>query len=158
MVKKPEIQYIDKFYIHGSEARVLELKPKRRIIKTVLPLSVPDKTVKIAVDPVALCGIVVAVAMLVLLAVGAVQYANVCSRYQDMMDYVVAVQNRNVELNQEYENGYDLADIEQKALALGMIPASEAKVISVGHVDVPQREPEMTFWEEMRWLMEGLFA
>ena len=28
MVKKPDIQYIDKFYVHGSEARVLELKPK----------------------------------------------------------------------------------------------------------------------------------
>ena len=158
MGKKPDIQYIDKFYVHGSEARVLELKPKRRIIKTVLPLSAPDTAIKVAVDPVALCGIVVAVAMLVLLVVGAVQYAQVCSRYQDMMDYVVATQNRNVELNQEYEEGYDLADIEQKALALGMIPASEATVIHVGKVEVPQREPEMTFWEEMRWLMEGLFA
>lgn len=158
MGKKPDIQYIDKFYVHGSEARVLELKPKRRIIKTVLPLSAPDTTVKIAVDPVALCGIVVAVAMLVLLAVGAVQYAQVCSQYQDMRDYVVATQNRNVELNQKYEEGYNLADIEQQALALGMIPASEATVIRVGKVEVPQREPEMTFWEEMRWLMEGLFA
>ena len=26
MVKKPEIQYIDKFYVYGSEAKVLELK------------------------------------------------------------------------------------------------------------------------------------
>ena len=158
MGKKPDIQYIDKFYVHGSEARVLELKPKRRIIKTVLPLSAPDKTIKIAVDPVALCGIVVAVAMLALLIVGVVQYAQVCSRYQDVIDYVVAAQNRNVELNQKYEEGYNLADIEQQALALGMIPASEATVIHVGKVEVPQREPEMTFWEEMRWLMEGLFA
>ena len=157
MVKKPEIQYIDKFYVHGSEARVLELKPKRRIIKTVLPLSAPDKTVRIAVDPVALCGIVVAVAMLVLLVVGTVQYVHTCRHYQNMMDYVVAVQNKNVELNQKYEDGYDLSDIEEKALALGMIPVSEAKMIQV-HAEVPQREAEMTFWEEMRWLMEGLFA
>ena len=114
MVKKPEIQYIDKFYVHGSEARVLELKPKRRIIKTILPLSAPDNTIKIAVDPVALCGILVAAAMLVLLVVGTVQYVHVCSQYQDMMDYVVAVQNRNVELNQKYEDGYDLAQIEEK--------------------------------------------
>ena len=96
--------------------------------------------------------------MLVLLAVGAVQYAQVCSQYQDMMDHVVATQNRNVELNQKYEEGYNLADIEQQALALGMIPASEATVIHVGKVEVPQREPEMTFWEEFRWLVEGLFA
>ena len=62
MVKKPEIQYIDKFYVHGSEARVLELKPKRRI-KTTLPLFAPDNTIKIAVDPVAIGGIVVALAL-----------------------------------------------------------------------------------------------
>ena len=157
MVKKPEIQYIDKFYVHGSEARVLELKPRRRIIKTILPTEAPDHTVKVWVDPVALCGIVVAAAMLVLLILGTVQYAQVCSRYQDMMDYVVTVQNRNVELNQQYEDGYDLAQIEQEALALGMIPAAEAKVIRI-QVDVPQRVPEMNFWEEIRWLMEGLFA
>ena len=105
----------------------------------------------------ALCGILVAAAMLVLLVVGTVQYVHVCSQYQDMMDYVVAVQNRNVELNQKYEDGYDLAQIEEKALALGMIPISEAKTVQV-HVQIPQREPKMTFWEEMRWLLEGLFA
>ena len=89
MVKKPDIQYIDNFYVHGSEARVLELKPRRRIIKTVLPLSVPDKTIKIGVDPIALGGIVVALTMLVLLVVGTVQYVRVCGQYQAMMDYVV---------------------------------------------------------------------
>ena len=99
MVKKPEIQYIDKFYVHGSEARVLELKPKRRIIKTILPLSAPDKTIKIGIDPVAICGIVVAVALLVALVLGTVQYVQVCRDYRAMMDYVVSVQNKNVELS-----------------------------------------------------------
>ena len=157
MARKPDIQYIDKFYVHGSEARVLELKPRRRIIKTVLPLSVPDKTIKIGVDPIALSGIVVALTMLVLLVVGTVQYVRVCGQYQAMMDYVVTVQNENVELKQTYRDGYDLAQIEEEALALGMIPAAEAEVVKV-RVTVPQREPEMTFWEEFRWLCEGLFA
>lgn len=157
MVKKPDIQYIDNFYVHGSEARVLELKPKRRIIKTVLPLSVPDKTIKIGVDPVALGGIVVALALLVMLVMGTVQYVRVCGEYQAMMDYVVTVQNENVELKQTYHDGYDLAQIEETALGLGMIPAAEADVVKV-RVTVPQREPEMTIWEEIRWLCEGLFA
>ena len=157
MVKKPDIQYIDRFYVHGSEARVLELKPKRRIIKTVLPLSIPDKTIKIGVDPIALGGIVVALAMLVLLIVGTVQYVRVCDQYQAMMDYVVTAQNENVELNKRYEDGYNLEEIEAKALELGMVPAAEAEVGKV-RVTVPQREPEMTFWEEVRWLCEGLFA
>ncbi len=157
MVKKPDIQYVDTFYVHGSEARVLELKPRKRTIKTVLPLSIPDKTIKIGVDPIVLGGIVVALAMLVLLLVGTVQYVQVCGEYQAMMDYVVTVQNENVELKKTYTEGYDLAEIEAAALALGMVPAAEAEVIKV-QVTVPRREPEMTFWEEMRWLCEGLFA
>ena len=99
MVKKPDIQYIDTFYVHGSEARILELKPKKRIIKTVLPLSAPDTTIKIAIDRVALCGIVVALALLVMLAVESVKYVQVCREYQAMTDYVVSVQN--VSLQQE---------------------------------------------------------
>ena len=88
MVKKPEIQYIDKFYVYGSEAKVLELKPKRRI-KTVLPLFAPDNTIKIAVDPVAIGGILVALALLVALVVGSVQYVQAYRQYRAMVDYVV---------------------------------------------------------------------
>ena len=157
MVKKPDIQYIDTFYVHGSEARILELKPKKRIIKTVLPLSAPDTTIKIAIDRVALCGIVVALALLVMLAVESVKYVQVCREYQAMTDYVVSVQNENVTLRETYRAGYDLADIEAKALELGMIPASEAQRIVVTSV-MPVREPEMTVWEEFVWLLEGLFA
>lgn len=156
MVKKPDIQYIDSFYVHGSEARVLELKPKRRIIKTVLPLSAPDKTIKIAVDPVAIFGVAVAVALLVMLVVGAVQYMDVCRDYRAMMDHVVSVQNQNVELREQYRSQIDLDEIREKALALGMIPAAEAEVITIAPV-MPQRQPQMTRWEEFRWLCEGLF-
>lgn len=157
MVKKPDIQYIDRFYVHGSEARVLELKPKRRSIKTVLPLSVPDKTIRIGIDPVAISGIVVALALLALLVVGSVQYVQVCRQYQDMMDYVVTVQNKNVELRESYRSQIDLAEIEEKALALGMVPASEVEIITIQAV-TPERVPEMTLWEEFVWLCRGLFA
>ena len=156
MVKKPEIQYIDKFYVYGSEAKVLELKPKRKI-KTILPLSAPDKTIRIPVDPVAIGGIVVAVALLVALLIGCVQYVQVYRQYRTMMDHVVAEQNMNVELRENYRSRIDLVEIRDKALALGMIPKAEAQVIQVD-AGVPQRAPEMTFWEEMRWLLEGLFA
>ena len=157
MVKKPEIQYIDKFYVHGSEARVLELKPKRRIIKTVLPLSAPDKTIKIGIDPVAICGMVVAVVLLVMMVVGTVQYVSVCRQHQQMLDYVVSVQNKNVELRENYRNELDLEEIREKALELGMVPAAEAERITV-RVETPVVEPEMNAWEEFLWLCKGLFA
>jgi hypothetical protein len=157
MVKKPEIQYIDKFYVHGSEARVLELKPKRRIIKTVLPLSAPDKTIKLAIDPVAVCGIVVAVALLVLMVVGTVQYFQVCRQYQAMMDYVVTVQNENVELRESYRSQINLDEVRERALELGMISREEAEHMTIRPV-VPVVEPEMTAWDEFIWLCKGLFA
>ena len=157
MVKKPEIQYIDKFYVHGSEARVLELKPKRRIIKTVLPLSVPDKTIRIGIDPVAICGIVVAVALLVALVLGTVQYVQVCRDYRAMMDYVVSVQNRNVELREDYRSKVDLEAVEARALELGMIPIEYADRITI-RVEKPVEEPEMTIWDEIEWFCKGLFA
>ena len=156
MVKKPEIQYIDKFYVHGSEARVLELKPKRRI-KTVLPLFAPDNTIKIAVDPVAIGGIVVALALLVALVIGSVQYVQTYRQYRAMMDYVVTEQNLNVELRETYESQIDLVAIREQALALGMIPREEVPVITI-KTELPQREPEMTYWEDFVWLCKGLFA
>ena len=156
MVKKPEIQYIDKFYVYGSEAKVLELKPKRKI-KTILPLSVPDKTIKIPVDPVAIGGIVVAVALLVALLIGCVQYVQVYRQYRTMMDHVVAEQNMNVELREDYRSQIDLVEIRDKALALGMIPVENAQVITI-RAELPQREPEPTLWEDFVWLCKGLFA
>ena len=156
MVKKPEIQYIDKLYVHGSEARVLELKPKRRI-KTVLPLFAPDNTIKIAVDPVAIGGIVVALALLVALVIGSVQYVQTYRQYRAMMDYVVTEQNLNVELRETYESQIDLVAIREQALALGMIPREEVPVITI-KTELPQREPEMTYWEDFVWLCKGLFA
>ena len=156
MVKKPEIQYIDKFYVYGSEAKVLELKPKRRI-KTVLPLFAPDNTIKIAVDPVAIGGILVALALLVALVVGSVQYVQAYRQYRAMVDYVVTEQNLNVELRETYKSQIDLVEIRERALALGMIPREEAPVITI-KTELPQREPEMTYWEDFVWLCKGLFA
>ena len=156
MVKKPEIQYIDKFYVYGSEAKVLELKPKRKI-KTILPLSAPDKTIKIPVDPVAIGGIVVAVALLVTLLIGCVQYVQVYRQYRTMMDHVVAEQNTNVELRENYRSQIDLVEIRDKALALGMVPVENAQVITI-RAELPQREPEPTLWEDFVWLCKGLFA
>ena len=156
MVKKPEIQYIDKFYVYGSEAKVLELKPKRRI-KTVLPLFAPDNTIKIAVDPVAIGGILVALALLVALVVGSVQYVQTYRQYRAMVDYVVTEQNLNVELRETYKSQINLVEIRDRALALGMIPREEAPVITI-KTELPQREPEITYWEDFVWLCKGLFA
>ncbi len=157
MVRKPDIQYVHEFYVHGSEARVIELKPKRRVIKTILPKIAPDRSIRIGVDPIALCGIAVAVVMLVLMLVGVGQFVNARNDYQAMSNQVISLQNENVVLRQKYENSYDLDEIAHMAHSLGMIPVDEAQVMYINPV-VPVREAEPTMWENIRWFVDGLFA
>lgn len=157
MVRKPDIQYVHEFYVHGSEAKVIELKPRRRVIKTILPKVAPDKSIKIGVDPIALCGIVVAAVMMVMMFVGCFQYLDAYKEHQEMVSSVISLQNQNVVKRNEYESKYDLEDIRQKALALGMIPVEEAEVVYINPV-VPQPEPEPTVWEDIAWFVDGLFA
>ena len=153
MTQKPKIQYIGQFYVHGSEARALELEQKKA--KTQLPLAKLETIEKVYVDPVALVGIAVAVVMLVVMVLGAVQLHSDWMAYERMADYVSDLKVKNAELTHTYQAGYDLADIEMKALAMGMVPLSELESRSVTVV-LPEPEPVLTwdqkvvrFWNEL---------
>ena len=74
-----------------------------------------------------------------------------------MTKRVITLQNINVEKQQDYHKMYNLDDIREKALALGMIPVEEAQVITISPV-IPQPEPEPSWWENISWFMKGLFA
>ena len=157
--RKPDIQYVTQFYVYGSEARVLELKPARKKSRTILPKAAPDsnKEILVKLDPVAIAALAVAVVMLVLMVVGIVQYLGVCQEHRLMQDYVARLQNTNVELRQTYEAGYNIAEIETMALALGMVHLEDAET-AVIHPVVPTVEPEPTWWENICWHFEQLFA
>lgn len=157
MVRKPDIQYVQQFYVHGSEARVIELKPKRNVVKTILPKIAPDRSIRIGVDPLAFCAIAVAAVLLVMMLVGVGQYIDARNDYQAMYNEVISLQNENVVLSQKYESCYDLVEIAHMAGSLGMIPASEAEVVYVNPV-IPVREAEPTVWENIGWFLDGLFA
>ncbi len=157
MVQKPDIQYVTQFYSYGSEAKVLELKPAVKKKKFTLPKALPDMKIRIAVDPVAWAGILIAVVMVVLMAVSVQSYLDVCAEYEAMSDYVIELQNFNVEKQLEYATMYDLEDVKEKALALGMIPMEEAEIITISPV-IPEPQPEETWWENISWFMKGLFA
>ena len=157
MVRKPDIQYIDKFYVHGSEARVLELKPQRRKAKTVLPNFAPQKETVVRIDALSLCAIAVAVTMIVLMVVGCFQLKASYERCEIMSDYVISLQNKNVELSEKYYAGFDPVDIHWKATALGMIPMEEVTTMTMT-VTIPEEEPAPTLWENVVWFLEGLLA
>ena len=157
MVRKPDIQYLDKFYVHGSEARVLELKPQKKKAKTVLPEAAPVKEKVIHIDLLSLSAIAVAVTMIVLMVVGCVQLKAAYNRSVAMSHYVISLQNENLDLNKTYYAGFDAVDIEQKALALGMIPKEDALILKISGTS-PEEIPAPTLWENFVWFMKGLLA
>lgn len=157
MIQKPEIQYIGQFYVYGSEARQLEHKKQQRKPKTKLPLARVRKVEKISVDPVALGGIVVAVVLLVVMAVGALQLRSDWIEYNQMSSYVSQLKEENAQLTRTYRAGYDIEEVRKRATALGLVSESEAQTMIIA-VTVPTAQPEPTFWEEVTGFLKGLFA
>ena len=156
MSQKPKIQYVGQFYIHGSEARQLELQEKKKA-KSKLPLERLRKMEVIYLDPVAIFGIVTALVMLTVMILGVLQIRDDWQEYRVMSNYVSRLNSVNAEMWADYRSQYDLEDIRVKAQALGMVPKSELEVRTV-YVTIPQPEPEMTWLEEIQWFLSGLLA
>ena len=157
MNQKPKIQYVGQFYIHGSEARQLELQEKKKHAKSKLPLERLRKVEVIYLDPVAIFGIVTALVLLAVMTVGVLQIRDDWKDYQTMSNYVSRLNSENAELKADYRSQYDLEDIRVKAEALGMVPKSQLEVRTV-YVTIPKPEPERTRLEEIQWFLSGLFA
>ena len=157
MSQKPKIQYVGQFYIHGSEARQLELQEKKKRAKSKLPLERLRKVEVVYLDPVAIFGIVTALVMLTVMILGVLQIRDDWEEYRGMSNYVSRLNSENAQLQADYRSQYDLEDIRVKAQALGMVPKSELEVRTV-YVTIPQPEPEMTWLEEIQWFLSGLFA
>ena len=157
MSQKPKIQYVGQFYIHGSEARQLELQEKKKRAKSKLPLERLRKVEVVYLDPVAIFGIVTALVMLTVMLLGVLQIRDDWEEYRVMSNYVSRLNSENAQLQADYRSQYDLEDIRVKAQALGMVPKSELEVRTV-YVTIPQPEPEMTWLEEIQWFLSGLFA
>ena len=157
MSQKPKIQYVGQFYIHGSEARQLELQEKKKQAKSKLPLERLRKIEVVYLDPVAIFGIVTALVMLTVMILGVLQIRDDWKEYRVMSNYVSRLNSESAELQADYRSQYDLEDIRIKAQALGMVPKSDLEVRTV-YVTIPQPEPEMTWLEELQWFLSGLFA
>ena len=122
MSQKPKIQYVGQFYIHGSEARQLELQEKKKQAKSKLPLERLRKIEVIYLDPVAIFGIVTALVMRTVMILGVLQIRDDWKEYRVMSNYVSRLHSENAELQADYRSQYDLEDIRIKAQALGMVP------------------------------------
>lgn len=150
-----DVQYIQ-YSTEGSVARqFLPTFPKKQT--TAVTRMHKYVRTHIYVDPVAILGIVVAVCMFIMMAVGVFQLQNAQAEAARMEHYVLQLSAENKALENQYVTGYDLEEIEQTARALGMVSAEEVPAFSVT-VEEPQVEEEPTFWEGIGTFLTGLFA
>lgn len=115
-----------------------------------------QKKIRVYVDPVAILGIAVAVCMLVMMAVGMFRLQSVRQEATELQSYVTQLSAENKALENEYEGSYDMQNVEQTALALGMVPSEEIQRISV---TLPETEvQQMSFAQRIGNFLAGLFA
>ena len=157
MARQPDIQYV-RFYTAGSAARKLEVvsEPQKKA-QLPKPKVRRQRSQVIRIDPIALCAVAVALFMFAAMVAGVVELAAVSIRADKMESYAAQLQSENTQLRETYESGYDLEEVREKALAMGMVPADQVEHITV-RVETKQPEPEPTFWEELGRITGELFA
>ena len=112
----------------------------------------------IHVDPVAVCSLVVAVVMLIMMSVGLTSLQNVRAEAIAMENYLQQLTEENERLTEEFYQQVDLESVEKTALALGMVPSQQVSSTPIT-VNVMQEEvPAETFWSQVTAFLTNLFA
>ena len=159
MARQPNVQYVHA-YAHGSAARKLEPQPKK---KNKVQLPQPkvkvrrDKRKVIHLDPLSICAIGAAGLLLVAMAVGMSHLGITNAQAKQLEGYIAQLQEENAKLQETYKSGYDLKQIEERAMDLGMIPADDAQHVIID-VEIPDQNPEPTLWENIGLFLKELFA
>ena len=127
-------QYVQ-YYTPGTAAK--KLAPVIPLRTPALPRAkTQQKRIKIYLDPVALLGTVVAVSMMLSVLVGFSSLQSEQKKVATMVEYVETLRIENESLRTQYEGKCDLAEIEEAALALGMVP-KENVTHTVIHLELP---------------------
>ena len=154
MAQRVDVQYVQ-FYTQGSTAR--RIMPAISTYFRPLPQIKKRRICRVYVDPVAALGIVVAVCMLAMMAVGVSQLRTEQYKSTVMEEYVQRLEIENQHLHAEYVASCDLEAVEKTALALGMIPQAEAAHTTI-QVEQPQTEAPVSLWNRIGTFLTGLFA
>ncbi|MBQ4642471.1 MAG: hypothetical protein IJB47_07685 [Oscillospiraceae bacterium] len=158
MTQRVDVQYI-RFYTDGSAARRTAHTASAISSSTgILPRLRKQRVQVIHLDPVALLSIAVAAVMLITMLVGLVRLQKIQKQTAQMEAYVEQLSQEHETLKQAYTDACDIEAVEKTALALGMIPAEDAKQIEV-YLPAVQEEPEaVSLWNRIGTFLFGLFA
>lgn len=145
------------FYTPGTAAVKVQIQDEQKWAP--LPEPKPEKKITVRVDPVAILGFVVAVCMLILMTVGINQLNSARREVATLETYVAQLTAENHTLKQTYSEGYDLEEIRQSALDMGMVSVEEIPETQI-HITVPsaQTEEPITMWNRVTTFLADLFA
>lgn len=155
MAHKPEIQYVERFYVYGSEVAVQEQQEQqaaRQAEKARKQLQVH----KIYVDLGALLWTAAAILLLGAMLFSAVNLSRMWQEKEQMAAYVSQLQLENSDLQHNYRIGYDLDEIAVQAQEMGLVPENQVEQRYI-RVTVPQHQKGWTTWGNIQWFFEGLF-
>ena len=108
MAMQPDIQYVPFCYVDGSAARKVQRQPVKKTAAAAAPKQRRAKRKVIAVDPVAIGGIVIAVVMLVMLLAGFAEYTATQEKTLRMRDFVTSLELENAQLQQTLDSNIDM--------------------------------------------------
>ncbi len=156
MARKHDILYVN-FYTDGSAARkiapaVPQVQPQRK------PRAVKQKKIVVFLDPVAVCSIVVAAVLLIMMAVGLNELQAARLEEQAMEEYWETLMAENESLSATYQSEIDLAEVEKTALALGMVPKDQVESVQIRLESAVQTQPTESFWQQVHSFLTNLFA
>ena len=144
------------YYTDGSAARQIEFKPRKQLPEQ--PRRPKQKKLLIRVDFLAMAGIVVAAVLLVLMMAGVSHLVETSRQVAQLETYVSQLEEENAKLESAYHAGYNPADIRERALGMGMIPAEQAETIRIEQKEtVPVEQPRNLFFKTW-YFLTGLFA
>ena len=165
MARQQDIRYINSF-VSGNVAYQMEPKRQRPVNTAKLP-KLPRQPRKeaqpellLSTEPFAVLSVAVCVILLVMLTVGVFQCLTAHAEKAAMEQYVQTLQTENAQLQDTYTSGYDLTEIEEMALAMGMIPIEQAEhiTVSVAMPVVPAQTQQLNFWDRVVTFLTGFFA
>ena len=157
MALKPEIQYIGQFYVHGSEAKALDVQPEEKRSDYRLPLHHFERLQKVHVDPLALGSIVLAIVMMVCMVTCTLRIQTAWEELEAANRYVYNLEAIHRQRVTEFRSSYDLEAIRAAAETMGLVPVADVKTMEIT-VTMPEPEAEPSLWDDIVWFMEGLFA
>ncbi len=154
MAQRLDVRYVT-FRTDGSAARKAAAVQPYQLLN--LPKVKKQRRMVVRLDPVALAGIVMSVAMVVMLTIGFVQMHDARRDAAVMESYVQTLREENKHLSAVYEESYDIDSVRITAKALGLVPKEQVKHITI---QVPELEEQKQpgAWEQVFTFLTGLFA